>query len=354
MTALVSARPNPADVATRPRKEQASPCVACLYCEATDYDLLYDGIRDRLGFVPGKWTLWRCRRCGSASLLPPPGAEQIAGFYPPTYTFAPELGQRGTLRRLLAWLEYRLFFGPQYGAQARLVARETGWGTKQRLLDLGCGRGLRLLSLRALGYEVHGLDFQAEDVKYLREVHKIEASCGDAARADTYFTPASFDVVTAFNLLEHVPDVEGVIRAAYHVLRPGGWLVAAVPLADSVQAGLLGRRWATVTEVPRHFSIPTRAGMEAVCRSAGFTDVRLRPDATFNCAGLLALSLLPGASITHCYGGGRLRALALRLVGALATVAALPWCWLENRVARRPANGVFFARKPREEKPCAC
>jgi SAM-dependent methyltransferase len=273
--------------------------------------------------------------------------EDLAKLYPSTYTFAPELGKAGSLRRALARLEYALFFAPQYRAQVRQIVRLTGKDLLHaRLLDLGCGRGLRLLPLRHAGYDVHGLDIQEADVSYLRREHHIHAVHGDAAKADEYFPSECFDVVTAFNLLEHVPDVAQITSASFRLLRPGGWFVAAVPLMDSLQARWLGARWATITEVPRHVAIPSRAGMLRVLTRAGFGRIEIRPDALFNCAGLLALSLLPEASITHCYGGGRLRSLGLRLFGAIVTAAGLPWCYCENLLFGKPANAIFYAQKP--------
>jgi SAM-dependent methyltransferase len=270
----------------------------------------------------------------------------LPAFYPAVYTFTPDNANPRGFQRWLGAIEHRVFFGPQYRSQARQVARITSTPAPAKVLDLGCGRGLRLLAFRRLGYDVHGLDFQPEVVEYLRSRLRIPATAGDAVLAAQHFPPASFDVITAFNLLEHVPSVEAVVSSSFALLRPGGWFVAAVPLVDSLQARLLGRRWVGATEAPRHLSLPSRAGLGLALLRGGFQQSVVYPDAVLNCAGMLALSLFPGGCTTACYGRSPLRARLRRALAAATSVLALPWCWFENRALRRPANGLVAARKP--------
>jgi SAM-dependent methyltransferase len=310
-------------------------------------------LQDRLGHVPGRWAFWRCRECGSAVLSPFPKANELASFYPPVYSFTLDLGRESPFRRFLARLEYLFYFQPQYEAQARRVLRGIDWqGVRgQRLLDVGCGRGLRLLTFRRRGFDVQGMDLQPEVVEYLRKELGIPAVCTDVQGLPECFPPASFDLITAFFVLEHVPSVEAVLESCFRLIKPGGWFVGAVPFVDSVQAGLFKGRWINATEAPRHLSLPTRAGMEHVCRRAGFDKVMLRPDSTLNCAGQVGISLFPGGTITHVYGGGRVRALAGRLLAGSVTMLSIPFCVVENYVLRRPSLGMVFAHKPDKRGP---
>jgi SAM-dependent methyltransferase len=333
-------------VTAAPAPAAAGPAAdhpGCLYCGGRALDVLYTGVADRLGHVPGTRTFLRCRACGSAVLDPLPRADELAAFYPPVYTFSAKGHGCGLVRRALAAAEYRLFFAPQYRAQVRAVTRACGAdGRGRALLDVGAGHGLRLLEFRRLGFAVRGLDLVPEAVRYLETELGIPADCGDVTDLPRLYPPGSFDVVTAFHLVEHVPDVARLLADVFAVLKPGGTFAAATPLLDSPQARLFGKRWVGVTEAPRHLTVATRAGLRAACAAAGFVDIRFAPDAALNCAGAAGLSLLPGAAATHA---GRPRGLLTRALGGVAMLAALPVCWAEGRLGR-PALGVVTARKP--------
>jgi 2-polyprenyl-3-methyl-5-hydroxy-6-metoxy-1,4-benzoquinol methylase len=108
------------------------------------------------------------------------------------------------------------------------VASEVGVGG--RWLDLGCAYGFLVEEARAAGFRAVGLDGSHFAVAQAR-AHAPEAAgrllAGHAEHLP--FADASFDVVSAFDLLEHVPDPESVLREAARVLRPGGLFLAATP-----------------------------------------------------------------------------------------------------------------------------
>ncbi len=304
---------------------------------------LWKNVRDRLLYVPGEWEFWRCTQCGSAKLLPAPRPEELASFYPPIYDFTPDLlYDKNSLHRLLARLEYRWFFQPQYEAQARQICRLTGGKEKsgQRLLDVGCGGGLRLLAFRRYGYQVHGTDFRPHVVQYLREELDIPAVCADATEITRHLAPASFDLVTAFHFLEHVPDVRVIVTNCLELLTPGGWFVGVVPLVSSLQARLLGSQWIGASEAPRHLSIPSPEGLRYLFRLVGFDQPLLQPASLLDCVGGAVLSLFPAAGRRRSHAG-----ITTSMAAALLGGLAIPFCIAENYLFRRPAIGMIFARK---------
>jgi SAM-dependent methyltransferase len=326
-------------------RADAPPPVPCLYCGGSDYDLLLTGMRDRLAVTSLVWSWWRCRGCGSAVIAPFPKAEDLAAYYPAVYSFAPELGRKSAVRRVLAALEYRFFFRPQYGSAARAVLRAaTGLPARPRVLDVGCGRGLRMLSFRERGCEVEGMDFQPDLAEYVRTQLGIPVTCTPVEELTRHFAPASFDLLTAIYVVEHVTDVLGLLRSCHALLRPGGWLVAGVPLIDSVQAGVLGTRWLNAADI-RHVALPSHEGMRRACLAVGFGEVKFLPDPLLTCAGLYALSWLPGATTTAVYTGGGAVVLAKRILAGAVTALMLPWVAVENYLIRRPGQALVFARK---------
>jgi SAM-dependent methyltransferase len=125
--------------------------------------------------------------------------------------------------------------------RAELFARLVG-GPGVRVLDLGCRYGA-LTRAYLEGNDVVGLD---ADREALAEAAKlgIETSWADVEQP-LEFGDASFDVVVAGELLEHLRDPAAVVREARRVLRPGGRFVGSVPNAYRLNNRvlfLLGRR----------------------------------------------------------------------------------------------------------------
>ena len=98
---------------------------------------------------------------------------------------------------------------------------DTGTGAPPALLDVGCGGGL--LAPHVHGYRHVGVDL-TESALAIAAEHGIEPVVADAANLP--FDDASFDVVVAGEVLEHVTDLEGTVAEATRVLKPGGTFVS--------------------------------------------------------------------------------------------------------------------------------
>ncbi|MCK0111219.1 class I SAM-dependent methyltransferase [Ornithinimicrobium sp. F0845] len=94
-------------------------------------------------------------------------------------------------------------------------------------LDIGAAGGGNTRVLQSLGWDVLALEFTAEGAEVARERGL------QVVRADAQSLPVhdqSLDLITALDVLEHLPDDEGAAAEIHRVLRPGGILVAAVPV----------------------------------------------------------------------------------------------------------------------------
>jgi 2-polyprenyl-6-hydroxyphenyl methylase/3-demethylubiquinone-9 3-methyltransferase len=96
----------------------------------------------------------------------------------------------------------------------------------KRVLDVGCGGGILAESMASKGAEVTGIDLGEKALK-VAQLHSLESGVKVEYRlvaveelAEQY--PASFDVVTCMEMLEHVPDPAAVIAACAKLVKPGG------------------------------------------------------------------------------------------------------------------------------------
>ena len=97
---------------------------------------------------------------------------------------------------------------------------------ERRILDVGCGTGALLCALEPYGV-ASGVDISEDSLRYSRQrgLERLHQS----SSTDLRFEDASFDVLTTSHMLEHVADDLKVMREMHRVLAPGGWAVITVP-----------------------------------------------------------------------------------------------------------------------------
>lgn len=99
----------------------------------------------------------------------------------------------------------------------------------QRVLDVGCGGGILADSMARQGAEVLGIDLSTKALK-VAQLHALEAQTPNvsyreiSAEGLAAESPATFDVVTCMEMLEHVPDPASVVRSCAELVKPGGWV----------------------------------------------------------------------------------------------------------------------------------
>lgn len=99
----------------------------------------------------------------------------------------------------------------------------------KRVLDIGCGGGILSDSMARKGAQVIGIDLSTKALR-VAQLHALEAQTEGvdyreiSAEDMAAECPASFDVVTCMEMLEHVPDPSSVVRACATLVKPGGWV----------------------------------------------------------------------------------------------------------------------------------
>ena len=105
----------------------------------------------------------------------------------------------------------------------------------KRILDVGCGGGIladsmaRLAAKDAASGSVLGIDLGRESLQ-VAQLHALEAGTPSimyreiSAEALAEESPASFDVVTCMEMLEHVPDPAAIVQACAALVKPSGWI----------------------------------------------------------------------------------------------------------------------------------
>ena len=106
------------------------------------------------------------------------------------------------------------------------IDRLSGGLAGKRVIDIGCGGGILSESMARLGAQVTGIDLAEKPLK-VAQLHALDAGVSVdyqaiAAEDLAQMAPASFDVVTCMEMLEHVPDPASTVQACATLVKPGG------------------------------------------------------------------------------------------------------------------------------------
>jgi 2-polyprenyl-3-methyl-5-hydroxy-6-metoxy-1,4-benzoquinol methylase len=140
-----------------------------------------------------------------------------------------------------------------------LIDRERGGAAAGgRLLEVGAGYGLFLAAAREAGWTTSGVELSRTGAKHAQDTLGLDVFCGQLEEAP--LTPG-FDVVCAWDTVEHVPDPLSFWRTVRSQVADDGVVLFSTPYVSSLPARLLGTRWWTLkpTEHIWHFTPRTHA-----------------------------------------------------------------------------------------------
>ena len=197
----------------------------------------------------------RCSGCGLVSLHPMPGRAALMEIYSGADERAvdPTIDPTG---------EENLFLERFRGELDRIEKH----ASRGRILDIGSAWGFFLHVCRERGWDARGVDPARVESEYARRRFHLPVVTGTLA--DARFPSGSFDVVTLWHVLEHLPDPASELGEIRRILKPGGLLVISVPTAQSLKDFDDG-------PVPLHCWYFERATLSALVEKKGFRVVRV-------------------------------------------------------------------------------
>lgn len=148
-----------------------------------------------------------------------------------------------------------------------------GDGNGKRLLDIGCAGGAFPVAARDLGFTAIGVEPSRWLADYARSTYGLDVR--DGILKPGMFEPESFDVVTLWDVIEHVPQPNEVLTLARELLKPGGLLLVNYPDFGSNAARLLGWSWPFWLSV--HLFYYTRTTMARQLTTSGFSVLWQQP-----------------------------------------------------------------------------
>lgn len=191
---------------------QPRPDAACNHCGST-------GTRP-VARVDG-YSLVRCAACDLAFIADPPEPAALAAMYQAGNNYHSALHDPASddFARMTDVARTHLRFVRNYAQHGTLV-------------DIGCSTGLFLNEARRQGFDVAGVEFSGSSASFARDHFHLSVTDGDIHALD--YAEGTIDVLTMFDVIEHVRDPARDILAAYRLLKPGGLFILSTPNIDGL------------------------------------------------------------------------------------------------------------------------
>jgi 2-polyprenyl-3-methyl-5-hydroxy-6-metoxy-1,4-benzoquinol methylase len=263
-------------------------------------------------------------------LNPRPATEDLIHLYPDEYD---QYEPRSTHGNLLG----RLDQGYGFFKRCRAVLQHKSDG---RLLDIGCATGNFLAAMqRYPGWEVYGVEISPFASAYARDVLGLNVHTGTLETAQ--LPVEDFDVITLWDVIEHMPDPLESLGRMYRLLKPGGMLIMRTPNLNSWDARLFGRYWIGY-ELPRHLYVFSRATLGSMITMAGFMVEDIEVTYGSHAAAMSSVRFL----MRDRWPASRWREVVEKLLFARALrLIVAPYFWLADRLILS-SGPTWFCQRP--------
>ena len=213
------------------------------------------------------FSIWRCNACTVRFTQDVPEQDAIGAYYASDNYISHSDTKKGIINSL-----YHLVRKRTLGAKRRLVINETGI-LKGQILDIGCGTGAFLDTMKEANWNINGLEPDAVARNKAAELYNIHPQ-----EPGKLFelNKGSYNAITMWHVLEHVHELHAYIKQITALLAPNGKLFIAVPNYTSKDAAIYAAHWAAY-DVPRHLYHFSPQSMEKLLSMHGLKLTAFKP-----------------------------------------------------------------------------
>lgn len=241
--------------------------IGCDICGSNDNNVLFSAKDYRYGYME-RFSFVKCSSCGLIYLNPRPTQDAIVKLYEAYYT--PE-NEQGALPAVTTktWQSLMVRFGRKIiGSYTDEITDYAG----DKVLDIGCGNGYQLYSLRQRGCNVFGIEVNQNSVS---RCHKLGLDVFHGSLAEANFPDSFFDTIIFSQVLEHLPSPKKTLKEAYRILKPEGKVFIYMPNPEGYLAKIFGKYWHG-WHIPFHFYMLKEEMMQKLAKESGFTVEKIR------------------------------------------------------------------------------
>ena len=240
---------------------QAMAIENCPLCDDSRNALVYRVIVPS-GNHAGVFELRRCQSCDIVFVSPRLSDDELSKLYDEDFYFSTGWSYETLASSVIEFIQSR---------RRHRVERHVQPG---RLLDIGSGDGRFAHHMAHHGWDATGIDFSPAAQEF---AHRFRSSARflQGSLEDYHFPARSLDLVTLWQVLEHIGEPRPLLQRCYNLLEPGGMFVASVPNIDGWSSRLTRERWWGL-DVPRHLVHYSPSTLRCSLEQAGFRVIHIR------------------------------------------------------------------------------
>lgn len=281
----------------------------CPICGASSFEEAFSCVDN---FVSKEtYQVVQCPDCGFLCTQDVPDESHIGSYYQSEEYISHSDTKRGLMNSLYHYA--RAFMLTQ---KAQLVEGTQTAGSKKRLLEVGSGTGYFAHTMDVRGWQVTGVepsDAGRQQAKDLFHIDLKPTDILDNRLSHDYPQAASFDAITLWHVLEHIPNLNERMGQFHQWLQADGRLIVAVPNHASFDAKHYGPDWAAY-DTPRHLWHFDAQTLEGLGKKHGFVLESIHP---------MPLDAFYVSMLSEQHKGHTLSALRGLLTGCVATLSLL-------------------------------
>lgn len=207
-----------------------------------------------------QFEVWHCATCELRFTQEIPVEEEVGAYYQSEEYISHSNTSKGLVNRLYQTVRNITL------KQKRDWVQKVSGKQDGRILDIGCGTGEFLSTMKSAGWKTLGLEPDDGARSQAQSNHGLEVKEQDHL---FQISDANFDIVSMWHVLEHVHRLHPYLDQIHKVLDPNGKLIIAVPNYQSKDADIYQEHWAAY-DVPRHLYHFSPKSMEMLLNSHGF------------------------------------------------------------------------------------
>ncbi len=214
-----------------------------------------------------EFAVWHCKNCTAGFTQDVPEQNEIGVYYQSDNYISHSNTKKGFVNTLYHWVRSRTL-----NKKKQLLIDEVGV-MKGEILDIGCGTGAFLNTMKTAGWGITGLEPDVTARAKAAALYSIQPLSSEKIFE---LKPSTYHAITMWHVLEHVHELHEYIKQLSTLITPNGKIFIAVPNYTSKDAAIYAAHWAAY-DVPRHLYHFSPAAMQQLIAQHNLKITAIKP-----------------------------------------------------------------------------